>query len=229
MPSASWKTLSSAECASMECCGRCAALQVVSWPDDPGRQFRSTEGPSPTPGVYIYYLPLGGCCARCASCLLLAGAAVVHGMRAAPEQQHPLFRCLSKNPLFRCLSKNEVAAYGRPYPASAFAACGRDASLHGKHPCTLQASPPSLVASQDPHAHTLSPMPAPPPCNTQGPPNQSTPFLGSPLFAGSGNSKGDSRGWTHGWGDPYNTFWCCYGTAVESFSKLADSIYFHRY
>ncbi|KAL6603831.1 hypothetical protein ACP70R_044192 [Stipagrostis hirtigluma subsp. patula] len=29
-----------------------------------------------------------------------------------------------------------------------------------------------------------------------------------------------------GWGSPNDTFWCCYGTAVESFSKLGDSIYF---
>lgn len=46
---------------------------------------------------------------------------------------------------------------------------------------------------------------------------------------GTGLSK-DSRGkgWNHGWGDAFNTFWCCYGTAIESFSKLADSIYFSR-
>jgi DUF1680 family protein len=28
-------------------------------------------------------------------------------------------------------------------------------------------------------------------------------------------------------GLPYDAFWCCTGTGVESFSKLADSIYFH--
>lgn len=33
--------------------------------------------------------------------------------------------------------------------------------------------------------------------------------------------------WTKGWGERFNSFWCCYGTAIESFSKLADSIYFH--
>lgn len=44
---------------------------------------------------------------------------------------------------------------------------------------------------------------------------------------GHEGGKGDNpRAWTHGWGDRFNTFWCCYGTAVESFSKLADSIYF---
>jgi DUF1680 family protein len=28
------------------------------------------------------------------------------------------------------------------------------------------------------------------------------------------------------WGSLFNSFWCCYGTGIESFSKLADSIYF---
>ncbi|VVB14299.1 unnamed protein product [Arabis nemorensis] len=32
----------------------------------------------------------------------------------------------------------------------------------------------------------------------------------------------------HGWGTPYNAFWCCYGTGIESFSKLGDSIYFQE-
>ncbi|URE19345.1 DUF1680 domain containing protein [Musa troglodytarum] len=31
-----------------------------------------------------------------------------------------------------------------------------------------------------------------------------------------------------GWGTPTATFWCCYGTATESFSKLGDSIYFEE-
>ncbi len=44
---------------------------------------------------------------------------------------------------------------------------------------------------------------------------------------GHEGGKGENpRAWTHGWGDKFNTFWCCYGSAVESFSKLADSIYF---
>ena len=30
-----------------------------------------------------------------------------------------------------------------------------------------------------------------------------------------------------GWGGKNSSFWCCYGTAVESFAKLGDSIYFH--
>lgn len=30
------------------------------------------------------------------------------------------------------------------------------------------------------------------------------------------------------WGTPDNSFWCCYGTGVESFAKLNDSIYFHN-
>ncbi len=29
------------------------------------------------------------------------------------------------------------------------------------------------------------------------------------------------------WGGPEDAFWCCYGTGVESFAKLADSVYFH--
>lgn len=44
---------------------------------------------------------------------------------------------------------------------------------------------------------------------------------------GHEGGKGENpRAWTHGFGDRFNSFWCCYGTAVESFSKLADSIYF---
>ena len=42
---------------------------------------------------------------------------------------------------------------------------------------------------------------------------------------GAGQTKGDS---TRGWGTPLHTFWCCYGSAVESFSKVADSIFFYR-
>ncbi len=29
------------------------------------------------------------------------------------------------------------------------------------------------------------------------------------------------------WGTPFDSFWCCYGTGVESFAKLADSVFFH--
>eukprot|EP00884_Botryococcus_braunii_P007106 jgi/Botrbrau1/16397/Bobra.0387s0007.1 len=42
---------------------------------------------------------------------------------------------------------------------------------------------------------------------------------------GTGQTKGQS---SHGWGFPLRSFWCCYGTSVESFVKLADSIFFHR-
>ena len=45
------------------------------------------------------------------------------------------------------------------------------------------------------------------------------------LPLGNGVTKGNS---SRGWGTPLNSFWCCYGTAVESFSKLADSIYFKQ-
>ncbi|KAL9233642.1 hypothetical protein vseg_008612 [Gypsophila vaccaria] len=43
------------------------------------------------------------------------------------------------------------------------------------------------------------------------------------LPLGHGVSKGKSQ---HGWGTPFDSFWCCYGTGIESFSKLGDSIYF---
>ncbi|XP_021813947.1 uncharacterized protein LOC110756798 [Prunus avium] len=45
------------------------------------------------------------------------------------------------------------------------------------------------------------------------------------LPLGRGNSKARSY---HGWGKPFESFWCCYGTGIESFSKLADSIYFEE-
>ncbi|XP_074293874.1 uncharacterized protein LOC141621055 [Silene latifolia] len=38
-------------------------------------------------------------------------------------------------------------------------------------------------------------------------------------------SKGKSN---HGWGTLFDSFWCCYGTGIESFSKLGDSIYFEN-
>jgi len=44
------------------------------------------------------------------------------------------------------------------------------------------------------------------------------------LTLGAGMSKADNY---HHWGYPMHSFWCCYGTAIESFAKLADSIYFH--
>ncbi|KAF8403852.1 hypothetical protein HHK36_011958 [Tetracentron sinense] len=40
-----------------------------------------------------------------------------------------------------------------------------------------------------------------------------------------GGSKARSY---HGWGTKFNSFWCCYGTGIESFSKLGDSIYFEE-
>ncbi|DBA96514.1 hypothetical protein WJX77_003023 [Trebouxia sp. C0004] len=45
------------------------------------------------------------------------------------------------------------------------------------------------------------------------------------LPLGAGQSKGQS---SHGWGTPLHSFWCCYGSSVESFAKLQDSIYFYR-
>ncbi|PHT68392.1 hypothetical protein T459_27879 [Capsicum annuum] len=40
-----------------------------------------------------------------------------------------------------------------------------------------------------------------------------------------GGSKARSY---HKWGSPFSDFWCCYGTGIESFSKLGDSIYFEE-
>ncbi|XP_009767360.1 uncharacterized protein [Nicotiana sylvestris] len=40
-----------------------------------------------------------------------------------------------------------------------------------------------------------------------------------------GGSKARSY---HGWGTQFDSFWCCYGTGIESFSKLGDSIYFEE-
>ncbi|MHB1001174.1 MAG: beta-L-arabinofuranosidase domain-containing protein [Armatimonadota bacterium] len=34
-------------------------------------------------------------------------------------------------------------------------------------------------------------------------------------------------GYPRTYGTPDESFWCCYGTGIESFSKLGDSIYFH--
>ncbi|KXZ56392.1 hypothetical protein GPECTOR_1g348 [Gonium pectorale] len=43
------------------------------------------------------------------------------------------------------------------------------------------------------------------------------------LPMGHGQSKSDNL---HHWGFPFHSFWCCYGTIIESYAKLADSIYF---
>ncbi|KAL3647607.1 hypothetical protein CASFOL_008575 [Castilleja foliolosa] len=44
-----------------------------------------------------------------------------------------------------------------------------------------------------------------------------------PLRAGGSKTRG-----YHGWGTKFDSFWCCYGTGIESFSKLGDSIYFEE-
>jgi len=51
---------------------------------------------------------------------------------------------------------------------------------------------------------------------TQGP-NVGELMYYVPLLTGS----------TKTFGTPYDSFWCCYGTGIESFAKLGDSIYFH--
>mmetsp|Transcript_30249 Transcript_30249/g.58139 ORF Transcript_30249/g.58139 Transcript_30249/m.58139 type:complete len:1012 (+) Transcript_30249:229-3264(+) len=44
---------------------------------------------------------------------------------------------------------------------------------------------------------------------------------------GAGMSKAGKQHWRDtGWGEPFSSFWCCYGTLVESFAKLGDSFYF---
>ncbi|XP_075634422.1 uncharacterized protein LOC142606924 [Castanea sativa] len=45
------------------------------------------------------------------------------------------------------------------------------------------------------------------------------------LPQGHGVSKASGY---HGWGTKNDSFWCCYGTGIESFSKLGDSIYFEE-
>ncbi|XP_028759417.1 uncharacterized protein LOC114718302 [Neltuma alba] len=45
------------------------------------------------------------------------------------------------------------------------------------------------------------------------------------LPLGPGVSKAKSE---HSWGTKFDSFWCCYGTGIESFSKLGDSIYFEQ-
>ncbi|KAL6874165.1 hypothetical protein ACP4OV_014247 [Aristida adscensionis] len=45
------------------------------------------------------------------------------------------------------------------------------------------------------------------------------------LPQGPGMSKAETY---HKWGTQYDSFWCCYGTGIESFSKLGDSIYFEE-
>ncbi|KAL1539612.1 hypothetical protein AAHA92_24071 [Salvia divinorum] len=45
------------------------------------------------------------------------------------------------------------------------------------------------------------------------------------LPLGPGTSKAHTF---HKWGTKFDSFWCCYGTGIESFSKLGDSIYFEE-
>ncbi|KAL8262958.1 hypothetical protein R6Q59_024307 [Mikania micrantha] len=45
------------------------------------------------------------------------------------------------------------------------------------------------------------------------------------LPLGPGKSKATGY---HKWGTKFDSFWCCYGTGIESFSKLGDSIYFEE-
>lgn len=45
------------------------------------------------------------------------------------------------------------------------------------------------------------------------------------LPLGHGQSKAISH---HGWGTANDSFWCLYGTGIDSLSKLGDSIYFEQ-
>ncbi|XP_076933891.1 uncharacterized protein LOC143599956 [Bidens hawaiensis] len=45
------------------------------------------------------------------------------------------------------------------------------------------------------------------------------------LPLGTGTSKATGL---HKWGTQFESFWCCYGSGIESFSKLGDSIYFEE-
>ncbi|MQM28215.1 beta-L-arabinofuranosidase domain-containing protein [Glycomyces albidus] len=43
-----------------------------------------------------------------------------------------------------------------------------------------------------------------------------------------GGRRGVGPAWGGGtWSTDYNSFWCCQGTGIETFTKLTDSIYFH--
>jgi len=43
---------------------------------------------------------------------------------------------------------------------------------------------------------------------------------------GMGYFKGDPT-WISGWGTPFNSFWCCYASGVEQWTKMAESIFFY--
>ena len=100
------------------------------------------------------------------------------------------------------------------------AAISASNALHAVHP--RPANPHIVSWPHDPApAFLLSTANAP--NDEAGQPGQYIYYMPLGHEGGKGENK---RAWTHGWGDRFNTFWCCYGTAVESFSKLTDSIYF---
>ncbi|RRR98283.1 beta-L-arabinofuranosidase domain-containing protein [Glycomyces terrestris] len=44
-----------------------------------------------------------------------------------------------------------------------------------------------------------------------------------------GGRRGVGPAWGGGtWSTDYNSFWCCQGTGIETFTKLMDSVYFHN-
>jgi DUF1680 family protein len=47
----------------------------------------------------------------------------------------------------------------------------------------------------------------------------------TPLGRGVNRNRWD---W-YGFGNHNNSFWCCYGTTIEQFAKLGDSLYFRSW
>ena len=46
---------------------------------------------------------------------------------------------------------------------------------------------------------------------------------------GTGVSKRKPQSWRHtGWSTPFGDFWCCQGTGVEAFARLAEHIFMER-
>jgi Beta-L-arabinofuranosidase, GH127 len=96
-------------------------------------------------------------------------------------------------------------------------------AVHAVHP---RPADHSMVSWPDDPALNITTSALISPRNGNEEPGQPGQFIYYMPLGHKGGKGENPRAWTHGWGDRFNTFWCCYGTAVESFSKLADSIYF---
>ncbi len=97
-------------------------------------------------------------------------------------------------------------------------------AMHALHPRPADHSVVSWP--DDPATNITSALFASSNVDSNNEPGQPGQFIYYMPLGHEGGKGENPRAWTHGWGDQWNTFWCCYGTAVESFSKLADSIYF---